>query len=237
MKRNYFKLIVLILILGVSIGFTYCSSEEPEVQDGYIQSKMIEIENSALLKKFNTTPASYVILNESYFNKVKELKYATSDFERNKIKSELCRYDLSTSKFSGQQKNDSPSLTEEEMIIYESFLSSFNKNKENPVAICELYINEVLCLKINNQVKKDFVDRITFLKDLLIFVDYEAHNETVSSGVVKKVLKNPFDDCWDNCMNSEVMHSMSTTVRKIIFLLRMPLSVAEIMVICVADCV
>jgi hypothetical protein len=237
MERNYFKLIGPILFLGVSIGFTYCSSEDPEVQDGYIQSKMIEIENSVLLKKYNTTPASYVIFNESYFNKVKELKYATSDFERNKIKSELCRYDLSTSKFSGQQKHDSPSLTEEEIIIYDSFLSSFNKSKENPVAICELYINEVLCLKINNQVKRDFVERITFLKDLLIFVDYGAHKEKVSSDVVEKVLKNPFDDCFDNCMSSEIMHAMSSTVRKIIFLLRQPLSIAEILVICVSDCV
>lgn len=237
MERNYFKLIELILFLGVSIGFTYCSSEDAEVQDGYIQSKMIEIENSVLLKKFNTTPASYVIINESYFNKVKELKYATSDFERNKIKSELCRYDLSTSKFSDQQKHDSPSLTEEEIIIYESFLSSFNKSKENPVAICELYINEVLCLKINNKVKRDFVERITFLKDLVIFIENKTKKEMTVFSDATKLESVPFDDCFDDCMISEISHATSSTIRKVFFILHLPFKAAEMAVVCVGDCV
>jgi hypothetical protein len=237
MERSSSTLIGLILIIGVSQAFTGCSNEDPADQNGYLQSKMIEIENAILLKQFNTTPASLGIFNISYFSKAAELKYANSDIERNRIKAELYGYDLSTSKFTGQQKNDSPQLTDEERIIYESFLNSFNNSKENSVAICEFYINEVACLKIDDQVKSDFVDRITFLKDLLIFVDYEAHKEKVSSDVVEKVLKNPFDDCFDNCIRSEVMHAMSSTVRKIIFLLRQPLSVAEILVICVADCV
>jgi len=232
MERHYFKLIELILILGVSIGFTYCSSEDPEVQDGYIQSKMIEIENSVLLKKFNTTPASYVIFNESYFNKVKELKYATSDLERNKIKSELCSYDLSTSKFSSQHKHDNLSLNEEEIIIYESFLSSFNKSKENPVAICELYIIEVLCMNIGIQVKRDFVDRITFLKDLLIFSENKTKNEIV--GLKEAV---PFDDCFDDCMISEINHATSSTIRKVFFILHLPIKAAEMTVVCIGDCV
>ena len=97
-----------------------------------------------------------------------------------KYKAELYGYDLSTQNFLGQQKHDSPPLTEEEIIIYESFLKSFNKNKENPVAICEFYINEVLCLKIDNQVKSDFVDRITFLKDLVIFIENKAKKEMVA---------------------------------------------------------
>ena len=237
MERHYFKLIGLILILGVSIFLTYCSSEDPEVQDGYIQSKMIEIENAVWLKKFNTSPSSYVIFNESYFTKVTELKSATSDFERNKIKAELCGYDLSTSKFSGLQKHESPSLTEEEIIIYESFLRSFTKNKENPVAICELYINEVLCLKIDNQVKSDFVDRITFLKDLVIFIENKTKKEIIGSNEIEKLEAVPFDDCFDDCMISEINHATSSTIRKIFFILHLPFKAAEMTVICVGDCV
>jgi hypothetical protein len=236
METKSFKLVVLIFIM-ISGGFIGCSNEDPADQSEYIQSKMIAIENAILLRQFNTTPTSMVISNTSYFSKAAEMINATSDFERNNIKTELCGYDLSTSKFSGQTKNDSSQLTDEERILYESFLTSFKNSKENSVAICEFYINEVSCMKIDDQVKIDFFNRITFLKDLLIFVDYETHNEKVSSDVVEKVLKNPFDDCFDNCISSEVMHSMSSTVRKIIFLLRLPLSFAEIMVICVADCV
>ena len=198
---------------------------------------MIEIENIVLLKNFNTTPASYVIFNESYFNKVTELKYATSDFERNKIKSELCSYDLSTSKFLGQQKHDSPFLTEEEKIIYESFLSSFKKSKENPVVICELYINEVLCLKIDNQVKRDFVDRITFLKDLLIFIEIKTKKEMAAFSEAAKLESVPFDDCFDDCMISEINHATSSTIRKVFFILHLPFKAAEMAVVCVGDCV
>lgn len=237
MERSSSTLIGLILIIGVSQAFTGCSNEDPADQNGYLQSKMVEIENAILLKQFNTTPVSLEITNLTYFSKALELKFTTRDIERNRIKAELCGYDLSTSKFSGQQKHDSPQLTDEERIIYESFINSFNNSKENSVAICEFYINEVSCLNIDDQVKVDFVNRITFFKDILIFVDYEAYKEKVSSDVVEKILKNPFDDCFDNCISSEVRHAMSSTVRKIIFLLRQPLGFAEIMVICVADCV
>jgi len=237
MKKNSFRPIEMILIAGLLGGFAGCSTEDPINQNGYINAKMAEIENAVFLKHFNTTPVSLEIVNLPYFNKVAELKHATQDSERNKIKAELCSYDLSTSAFSGQQKNNSSKLTDDERILYESFLQSLNNSEESSVSICEFYINEVSCLKIDYQVKVDFVNRISFFKDLLIFVDYEAHKEKVSSDVVEKVLKNPFDDCFDNCISSEVMHSMSSTVRKIIFLLRLPLSFAEIMVICVADCV
>lgn len=237
MERSSSKLIGLILIIGVSQAFTGCSNEDPADQNGYIQSKMVEIENAILLKQFNTTPASLGIFNISYFRKATELKYTTSDFERNKIKAELCSYDLSTSKFIGQQKNDSPQLTDDERIIYESFLNSFNNSKENSVAICEFYINEVSCLKIDDQVKSDFVDRITFFKDLLIFIDNKTKKEMLFNDALDKVVSVPFDDCFDDCMISEIRHATSSTLRTAFFILHLPFKAAEITVICVGDCI
>jgi len=237
MERNYFKLIGLILILGVSGGLTSCSKEDPADQNGYIQSKMVEIENAILLRQFNTNPAPLGIANKAYFSKATELKYATSDFERNKIKAELYSYDLSTSKFTGQQKNDNPQLTDEERIIYESFLNSFNNSKENSVAICEFYINEVSCLKIGVQVKIDFVDRITFFKDLLIFIDNKTKNEMVMFDELVKVVSVPFDDCFDDCMISEIRHATSSTLRKVFFILHLTFKAAEMTAVCVGDCI
>jgi hypothetical protein len=237
MERNYYTLIGLILILGVSGGLTGCSNEDPADQNGYIQLKMAEIENAVLLKQFKTTPASMEIINIPYFSKATELKYTTRDFDRNKIKAELCDYDISTSKFSGQKKNDSPQLTDKERIIYESFLNSLNNSEESSVAICEFYISEVSCLKIDDQVKGDFVDRITFFKDLLIFIDYETNKEIVSYDVVEKAKSIPFDNCFDNCMSSEIRQATSSTVRKVLFLMHLPFRAAEFMIICVGDCV
>ena len=237
MERNSFKLIGLILIIGVSGDLTRCSKEDPADQNGYIQSKMVEIENAIILKQFNTNPASLGIANKAYFSKASELKYATSDFERSKIKNELYGYDLSTLKFTGQQKSDSPQLTDEERIIYESFLNSFNNSEENSVAICEFYINEVSCLKIGGQVKIDFVDRITFFKDLLIFIDNETKKKVILYDAVEKVEAVPFDDCFDNCMISEIRHATSSTLRTAFFILHLPFKAAEMTVVCVGDCI
>jgi hypothetical protein len=237
MERSSSTLIGLILIIVVSQAFTGCSNEDPADQNGYLQSKLVEIENAILLKQFNTTPASLGIFNISYFSKAAELKYATSDIERNRIKTELCGYDLSTSKFSGQQKHDSPQLTDEERIIYESFLNSFSNSKENSVAICEFFISEVSCLKIDDQVKSDFVDRITFFKDLLIFIDNKPKKEMVFNDELDKVVAVPFDDCFDDCMISEIRHATSSTLRTAFFILHLPFKAAEMTVICVGDCI
>jgi hypothetical protein len=237
MKRYSYRLIGLILVLVVSGGFTGCSIEDPADQNGDIHLKMAEIENAVFLKHFKTTPVSLEIANLTYFSKASELKFTTQDFERNKIKAELCSYDLSTSKFSGQQKNNSAKLTDKERILYESFLNSFNNSEVNSVAICEFYINEVSCLKIDDQVKSDFINRITFFKDLLIFIDYEGNKEEVSGDVVKKVLAIPFDDCFDNCMSDEIREATSSTVRTVFFLLHLPFRAAEFLVICTADCI
>ena len=236
MKKNSFRPIEMILIAGLLGGFAGCSTEDPINQNGYINAKMAEIENAVFLKHFNTTPVSLEIINLPYFNKVAELKHATQDSERNKIKAELCSYDLSTSAFSGQQKNNSSKLTDDERILYESFLQSLNNSEESSVSICEFYINEVSCLKIDYQVKVDFVNRISFFKDLLIFVDYEANKEKVTLEVVEKMATIPFDDCFDNCMSDEISKATSSTVRTILFLAHLPFRAAEFLVICVAEC-
>lgn len=236
MKKNSFRPIEMILIAGFLGGFAGCSIEDPVNQNGYINAKMAEIENAVFLKHFNTTPVSLEIINLPYFSKAAELKHATRDSERNKINAELCSYDLSTSAFSDQQKNNSSKLTDSERILYESFLKSLNYSEESPVSICEFYINEVSCLKIDDQVIVDFVNRISFFKDLLIFVDYEANKKKVSREVVEKVASIPFDDCFDNCMSDEISKATSSTVRTILFLVHLPFRTAEFLVICVADC-
>ena len=237
MERNSFRSIEMILIAGLLGGFAGCSIEDPVNQNGYINAKMAEIENAVFLKHFNTSPVSLEIINLPYFSKARELKHATQDSERNKIKAELCSYDLSTSAFSSQKKNNRSTLTDNERILYESFLNSLNNSEENSVAICEFYINEVSCLKIDDQVKVDFVNRISFFKDLLIFVDYEANKEKVTLEVVEKMATIPFDDCFDNCMSDEISKATSSTVRTILFLTHLPFRAAEFLIICVADCV
>lgn len=237
MKKNSFRPIEMLLIAGVLGGLFGCSIDDSIDQNGYINTEMAEIENAVFLKHFNTTPVSLEIINQPYFSKAAELKYAVQDFERNKIKNELCSYDLSTSTFSGKQQNIDSKLTEKERILYESFLRSFNNSEESSVAICEFYINEVSCLKINDQVKGDFVKRISFFKDLLIFVDYEESKEKVSREVVEKVAAIPFDDCFDDCMSDEISKATSSTVRTILFIAHLPFRTAEFLVICVADCV
>ena len=237
MKRRFYTLIGLILMIGISEYFTSCSKENSVEQNEYIQSKMAEIENAILLRQLDASPVSLKIYNESYFIKIKELKLTSSDFERNRIKDELSSYDLKTCKFSSQTKNDNPQLTNLEAIIYESFSKSINNSERNSIATCDLYINEVTCLTIDDKVKRDFVDRITFFRDLLIFADYETYWTKVSYDIDKKSLTTEFDDCYDECMISEIKAATSSTLRTVFFLLHMPFKAAEIAVVCIGDCI
>lgn len=235
MGRYIFTLFRMILILWVSGGITGCSSEEPTDGNENIQLKMAEIENAVSLKQFKTIPSSMEIVNISYFDKATDLKNATSDLERREIKAELSDYDISYTKSYSQKKNDKQQLTEKEKIICESLLSSLSNSEECAIAICEFYINEISCMNLDDHVKMDIIDRITFLKDLMIFIDYETNTKMVSYDVVDE--EKPFDDCFDNCMNDEIRHATSSTIREVLFLMHLPLRVAEFIIICVGDCV
>ena len=196
---------------------------------------MAVIENSVLLKQFNTNPASMDIINISFFSKLDQLKSANNLLERNGIVSTMCRYDLSTLKFSEQKKNVDVQLSDVERIIYESFCNAFSKSEEDYIAICDFYMNEVSCLKIENDVKDNFINRIGFLRDLLIYVDYETYKKKTSSDVILKIAK-PYGYCFEDCFDKELEAIRESVVKTIFFLLHTPFSSAELAIVCAVEC-
>jgi|WetSurSiteA1Bulk_404760.scaffolds.fasta_scaffold07054_2 hypothetical protein len=236
MKKYSFTLSGLIFVVTISVWLSNCSKDNTAYQIEYVHSRMAEIENAVLLKQFNTTPASMKINNILYFSKIDKLRSTNGEIERNEIQAALYSYNLSTSTFCDQKMEYNFDLSNEERILYESFVNAFINSEGNFVAICEFYINEVACLKIDNQAKSDFIERIGLLRDLLIYVDYEKFKNTLTYDVIFKSSLR-YEDCYDDCMVSELEAIQSRTMKMILFIVHLPFSAAELLVVCAVDCI
>lgn len=236
MKKHSFTFSGLIFVVAISVWLSHCSKDEMADQIEYLHSRMAEVENAVLLKQFNTTPGSNEIINSLYFSELEKLQSTNSETKRNEIKAALDCYNLSTSKFCNQKMEYNFDISNEERILYESFVNVFTKSEENFVAICELYINEAACLKIDNQVKSRFIERIVFFRDLLIYVDYEAFKSTPIHDVILKSSMG-YEDCYDDCMVSELEAIESSTLKTIFFIIELPFSAAKLALVCATGCI
>lgn len=211
--KNLNNLLLLVAIIFGATVFNSCTNEEKIKEDSDLLVKLIDIENSIALKHFNTTTYSREIKNAPFFDKISEIKSIDDQQTRDEILAELTRYDLSTSKFSGQTiKKGSTTLTSQETLIYQSLFNSLKKSDESSVAITDYYINEISCLEIDSEVKNSLSDKISFYKDLLIFYNFDVSEtnqtdegtDSKGQNAIARKWKCPYRDCLDCCMNSKL---------------------------------
>lgn len=237
MKKNYLNKIVLSSAVVILTCIPNCSKDQNDEQQEYIQRKMAENENAVLLKQFKLTPVQSEIVNTEFFNKISELKPLIENGEISRIEAVLSICDINPTKARYSDKVYSGQVLDEERIMYNSISSAFTKSDGDYIAICDFYLDQVSCLKIDDNIKSEFLERITFFKDFLIYIENAKYKSMDSYNAMLKTAEVPFDNCYDDCMVSELEHLGDSKVRLIIFILRLPISAAEVAVDCISQCI
>lgn len=157
-EKNDLLLNLLLLALGTVL--ISCSKEQQVKNELSLRSKMIRIENDALTRDYNSSLLSHEIINTAFFSRVLDIKQLENEDARNALIIELSSYQLASNKFSAiKQESMGLTLSEDETIIFQSFIRVIKDSDESTIAIADFFINEIACLSINDVVKMTCIAR------------------------------------------------------------------------------
>ncbi len=247
MFRNAFY--ALMVSLTVLLLFR-CTKSELSNSEFDLQGELISIENRASQGKIEEIQPSSSISNALYFEELKAIKLNDDEAARETMLKELGKYSAPQRKFidSDIQENIN-NISESEKLIYSSLHKILKNNHSNHIKLIEYYVEELSCLKIDDVLKAKVIANISFYKDLLIFINYDAgifpiksSNDSKGQMVEDPLRKKwdcPYRDCLDCCMNAKATELANGNVVDwvIFFVTNAALNVTFWVASCSFDCI
>ena len=244
-KKFVTKIGLMALTVMLAIMFS-CSKDTGKKENSTLQQGIFNIENSIFAGKFNKEVTSREIINSVFFDKLSEMRQVENEEIWNQRIDELSGYQLSTKKFQKTTKVKSELIiTSEENIIYSSLARSLKNSSENPIAVLNHFTNEIACLEMNENIKKNCLETLVFYTDALIYFNFDKSDDINKVDENKGSNETPdkrwnclYRDCMDCCMNSK-LHDLeeANIVEQIWALVKFPETLAELLTSCGWDCI
>lgn len=191
-----------------------------------------QIEENVFRDNYSKNTKDNIIENKSFFNELDYLKSIENEKER-KEKSDLF---IKSLKGEGNYKS-TEDISKTEKEIYIKFFALTNENKKNSIFIANYFISEIEKSNINIEDKNLLIEKLVFIKDLYVYIQYNIEENYDNSDIQLKLSGCAYRGCLDCCMYKEAKAlSESNWVKKAAFLLTAAESTALWAVSCGWDC-
>lgn len=118
-------------------------------------------------------------------------------------------------------------------MYLKSYFQALDKNQGANIPVTDFYINSLSKINIDGTAKKELAENLNFLKDLMIYLDYDDVQENTLASWAPCAHR----DCLDCCMYRKLQDlSNGNWVDKTLFVLSAATSTAEMVASSGWDC-
>jgi len=223
------QIVLIVFFLGLIMTFS-CEKDAGNACDDSLQHAILSIESQIYSNDLKAFTPLQNIVNIKYFDFFTKLSEAKSTEERNNARK---YFDEVATKSSRNEL-----LPEEEDILKSYFNIIVGRSYKDKLSISDIYVSEIVTLKLSSQSKEKVRNIICFYRDLLVYLDsrYNANYKT-SQGNKDVEWDCRHYDCFDCCIRSHLEDiENSNWIEKAYFISNIAINTAILGLSCGWDC-
>jgi hypothetical protein len=181
-KSRLIQNLIVLTIFSSSIIIFSC--QESDIFDfKSLEKKLNQVLQDVINNNLSLNERNHQIINVNYFNELSKIITV-----KGKLK------EKSISKITNSvYKRNNPTLNHAEKIIMKSYFDALDQSSLSSIDITQYYIEKIDKFDIDFKVKEDCINFLIFIRDLMIFINYDNDNNVDSQSLLKR-------SCLDQCM-------------------------------------
>ncbi|MDR2927044.1 MAG: hypothetical protein LBV41_02395 [Cytophagaceae bacterium] len=242
------KMRKILLFCIVALLFSSCNNKS-DVNENYLIDNMLAIESSLKsgdYELFNDISSSKKY--EFYFNELSRInntmmnpniedegtiRKSTNSLEELELNIE--DYPFLIQAFENYPYYEGYSFSQNEQIIFQSYLNSFHTTELHPVIITQYYMEQIKMLDIDIIAQEHSVAALEFFNDLFLFLS--ANNEMKAEVGTPTTPVKDFELCYEKCLNYKLDQAFSGNwIDDAWWVVNAPYNFGIMMISCTASC-
>jgi hypothetical protein len=166
-----------------SLVFLLSCQESDVFEVKSLDKNLKNVFNDVINNNLNLNETNHQIINVYFFNELSKIGKTNGILKENKISK------MTNSVY----KRNNSTFNNVEKIILKSYFDALNQSSLSSIDITQYYIEKIEKFNIHFKVKEDCINFLIFIRDLMIFINYDNYDRIDSQSLLKR-------SCLDQCM-------------------------------------